>query len=121
MTKKVGFLSLLVFINLFASEKFATIQQSCKSGNLSSCIDLGVIYFTAEGVEEDLKKSEILFKRACKGRIAKGCYYLGYIYKRGGKGVAKDKLKAKLAFGRACNIGSERSCVQFRSLETKGI
>jgi len=39
---------------------------------------------------------------------------------RGGEGIEKSKRKAMLAFGRACNIGSERSCVQYRMLKDKG-
>lgn len=113
---------LLFFIaNVFANEKLIDYTKSCDSGNLSDCIHLGIMYFIADGVEEDFVKSETLFKEACKGRVAQGCYYLGYIYKRGGKGIKQNKLKAKLAFGRACNIGSEKSCVQFRRLEAKGI
>ena len=119
--KKIILFFLLLNINLFSSELFLNNKETCEKGSLIACVDLGVNYFTAEGVKEDLKKSEELFRKACKGRVAKGCYYLGYLYKRGGVGVKKDKLKAKLAFGRACNIGSERSCEQFRKLEAKGI
>ena len=120
MIKLVMFV-LLLGISLFANEQLALNTKSCNEGKLMSCMDLGVTYFTADGVKEDLKKSEELFAKACRGRVAKGCFYLGYMYKRGGNGVKKDKLKAKLAFGRACNIGSERSCIQFRELEAKGI
>ena len=118
---KIVTIILLLTISIFANDTFLNNKKACEKGSLISCIDLGVMYFTADGVKEDLKKSEELFIEACKGRVAKGCYYLGYLYKRGGIGIKKDKLKAKLAFGRACNIGSERSCEQFRRLESKGI
>lgn len=120
MTKIILFF-LLLKISLFSNELFLNNKKGCDKGSLISCVDLGVNYFTADGVKEDLKKSEELFKEACKGRVAKGCFYLGYLYKRGGNGIKKNKLKAKLAFGRGCNIGSERSCEQFRKLEAKGI
>ena len=120
MIKLLTFLFLLS-ISLFGNDMFDEKVKSCESGSLISCVDLGVMYFTADGTEKDLRKSEELFTKACKGRVAKGCFYLGYLYKRGGNGIKKDKLKAKLAFGRACNIGSERSCEQFRKLEAKGI
>lgn len=120
MTKIVTFV-LLLSISLFGNELLLKNKKSCNEDKLMSCLDLGVMYFTADGVKEDLKKSEELFKKVCRGRVAKGCFYLGYLYKRGGDGVKKDELKAKLAFGRACNIGSERSCMQFRELEAKGI
>ena len=111
----------LLSISLFGNDMFAENKKLCEKGSLIACVDLGIMYFTADGVEEDLKKSEELFVDACKGRVANGCFYLGYLYKRGGNGIKKDKRKAKLAFGRACNIGSERSCEQFRILEAKGI
>jgi len=118
---KIIILVLLFSISLLGNDKLKQNSKLCEEGSLISCIDLGVMYFTSDGVVEDLKKSEELFTEACKGRVAKGCFYLGYLYKRGGNGIKKDKLKAKLAFGRACNIGSERSCMQFRKLEAKGI
>ena len=118
---KVIIFVLLLSISIFGNDQLKQNTKSCEEGKLFSCIDLGIMYFTSDGVAEDLKKSEELFTEACKGRVAKGCFYLGYLYKRGGDGVKKDKLKAKLAFGRACNIGSERSCIQFRKLEAKGI
>ena len=120
MIKIVTFV-LLLSISLLGNDQLAENTKSCNEGKLISCIDLGIMYFTADGVKEDLKKSKELFTEACKGRVAKGCFYLGYLYKRGGNGIKKDKLKAKLAFGRACNIGSERSCIQFHRLEAKGI
>ena len=120
MIKILTFL-LLLSISLFGNNQLTDNNKLCNEGSLVSCVDLGVMYFTANGVKEDIKKSEELFTKACKGRVAKGCFYLGYLYKRGGNGIKKDKLKAKLAFGRACNIGSERSCIQFRRLEAKGI
>lgn len=119
-------IKLIMFVMLLSTSAFGNDQlkqntKLCEEGKLISCIDLGVMYFTSDGVTEDLKKSEELFTEACKGRVAKGCFYLGYLYKRGGVGIEKNKLRAKLAFGRACNIGSERSCIQFRKLEAKGI
>lgn len=108
-------------ISLYGNDMFNENKKSCEKGSLISCVDLGIMYFTSDGVEEDLKKSEDLFIKACRGRVANGCFYLGYLYKRGGNGIKKDKRKAKLAFGRACNIGSEKSCIQFRQLQAKGI
>ena len=118
---KVLVVLILSVFNLLASDTLAKYTNECDAGKGTSCIVLGIKYFSGDGVEIDLKKSQTLFRKACKARIAKGCYYLGFIYKRGGNGVKKDELKAKLSFGRACNIGSERSCVEWHKLEAKGI
>ncbi len=96
------------------------LKENCDSGQMQSCIELGILYHTGEKITKDIKKSQKLFKKACKNRVARGCYYLGYIFLRGGEGIEKSNRKAMLAFGRACNIGSERSCIQYRKLKDKG-
>ncbi len=109
--------AIFLSISLLANPEY---KQDCNDGRMQSCIELGILYYTGEGVKQDLKKSQKLFKKACKNRVARGCYYLGFGFLRGGEGIEKSKRKAMLAFGRACNIGSERSCIQFRILRDKG-
>ncbi len=120
--KTFFFVIILFFtINLFADDKIQKYTELCDQGKSSYCLELGKFYFIGDGVEKDLLKSKKIFRDACKSRIAKGCYYLGFIYKRGGVGVKQNKKKAKLAFGRACNIGSEHACAQWRKLDKEGI
>jgi len=117
MIKMIITIAILLSINLSANQKF---KQSCNDGKMQSCIELGMLYYTGESVKKDIKKSQKLFKKACKNRVSRGCYYLGYIFLRGGEDIEKSNRKAMLAFGRGCNIGSERSCVQYHKLEAKG-
>jgi len=117
MIKIIITIAIFLTINLSAKQNF---KELCNDGKMQSCVELGMLYYTGEGVKKDIKKSQKLFKKACKGRVSRGCYYLGFTFMRGGEGIEKSKRKAMLAFGRACNIGSERSCVQYRMLRDKG-
>jgi TPR repeat protein len=117
MIKIIITMAIMLSINLSANSKF---KQECDNGQMQSCIELGILYYTGEGVKEDIKKSQVLFKKACKNRVARGCYYLGFVFLRGGEGTQQSNRKAMLAFARACNIGSERACVQYHKLEAKG-
>ena len=117
MYKNIIIIAIFLSINLLANQEF---KQDCKNGKMQSCINLGMLYYSGENIKQDIKKSQKLFKKACKNRVAKGCYYLGYGFLRGGEGIEKSKRKAMLAFARGCNIGSEQSCVQFRILRDKG-
>ena len=117
MVKIIITMVVFLSLSLTANQKF---EKSCNDGKMQSCIELGMLYYTGEGIKKDLKKSQKLFKKACKNRVSRGCYYLGFGFLRGGEGIEKSKRKAMLAFGRGCNIGSERSCVQYRILRDKG-
>ncbi|WP_373004497.1 tetratricopeptide repeat protein [Sulfurimonas sp.] len=117
MIKIIITIAIFLSINLSANQNF---KQACNEGKMQSCIELGMLYYTGENVKKDMKKSQKLFKKACKNRVSRGCYYLGYIFLRGGDGIEKSNKKAMLAFGRGCNIGSERSCVQYHMLKSKG-
>lgn len=117
MIKIIAIAIIILNINLSADEK---LKENCNNGQMQSCIELGKLYYIGDGINKDIKKSQKLFKKACKNRVARGCYYLGYVFLRGGEGIEKSNRKAMLAFGRACNIGSERSCIQYHKLKDKG-
>ncbi len=117
MIRLIMIIAIFSSINVLANKKF---KEDCKNGKMQSCIELGVLYYNGDSVNKDIKKSKKLFTKACKARVSRACYYLGYIFLRGGKGIEKSDKKAMLAFARACNIGSERSCVQYHKLRDKG-
>jgi len=95
--------------------------EACDVGDKQACLNLGIMYFTGDGVEQDKIKAKELFTKTCKSRFAKGCFRLAIIYNQGCDGVKQDKLKAKLLFGKSCNIGYQRACEQFHILDEKGI
>jgi len=95
--------------------------EACDTGDKEACLNLGILYFIGEGVEQDKIKAKDLFTKTCKNRFAKGCFRLAVLYNRGSDGVKQDKHKAKLLFGKSCNIGYQRACGQFHILDDKGI
>ena len=118
MLKIIITIAILFSFDLVADQE---LKQNCNNGEMQSCVDLGMLYYTGDGIKKDLKKSKRLFQKTCKNRVARGCYYLGFTFLRGGEGIKKSERKAKLAFGRACNIGSRRACDQYHMLDGKGI
>ncbi len=136
MIKIIMSIGLLLIINLSANllddglaeyekgnKKLASelYTEACDTGDRQACLNLGILYFTGDGVEQDKMKAKNLFTKTCKSRFAKGCFRLGVLYNRGFDGLKQDQHKAKLLFGKSCNIGYERACEQFRMLDKRGI
>ncbi len=90
------------------------------NGSSNGCLNLGILYYTGNGVEKDKIKARKLFAKACKSNSSKGCLNLGLIYNRG-DGVKQDQLKAKYLFYKACEAGNMGGCEQYTILEKKGI
>ena len=117
MVKIIITIAMILSLNLLANQEF---KKECKNGKMQYCIELGILYYNGDGVKKDFLKAQKLFKKACKNRVSRGCYYLGYIFMRGDEGHEKSNRKAMLSFGRGCNMGNERSCIQYRILRDKG-
>ena len=118
MLKIIIMITIFLNLNLSANQKY---KQECKDGKMLSCVELGILYYTGEGVKKDIKKSRKLFNKACRNRISRGCGYLGYIYLRGGDGIEIDKRKAMLAFSKGCDISEHDSyCFKYYELRDEG-
>jgi len=115
MIKIIIAIAIFLSINVSANQKY---KQDCKDEKMLSCVELGILYYTGDGVKKDIKKSKKLFEKACKKRISRGCGYLGYVYLRGGDGVKVDKRKAMLAFSKGCDI-SEHDTYCFKYYELR--
>jgi len=118
MIKIIIAITMFLSINVSANQKY---KQDCKDGKMLSCVELGILYYTGDGVKKDIKKSKKLFEKACKKRISRGCGYLGYVYLRGGDGVKVDKRKAMLAFSKGCDISEHDTyCFKYYELRDEG-
>jgi len=118
MFKIIIAIAIFLHLNLSANEKY---KEDCSNGKMLSCVELGILYYTGEGVKKDIKKSKKLFKKACKKRISRGCGYLGYVYLRGGDGVKINKRKAMLAFSKGCDISEHDAyCFKYYELRDEG-
>ena len=103
--------------DLFSRSEFYT--KECENGNINRCVDLGVLYFTGGGVQENHKKAEELFTIACQNKHSKACYHLGTLYKRGSNGIKKDLKKSKMFYAKGCMHGYAQSCDQFNLMKEK--
>ncbi len=65
------------------------IKKSCDRGALESCVDLGIAI-----TDTDKDGAKNLYKKACEGGVARGCYYQGLVeYNHGYKKEAKQLYK----------------------------
>lgn len=67
----------------------------------------------------DFQKAAQLFQKACDGRYAKGCGSLGFLYEYG-KGIRQNFSTAKEYYGKACDLGLQVGCDDYRKLNEKG-
>ncbi|MCV2503355.1 MAG: sel1 repeat family protein [Neisseriaceae bacterium] len=51
-------------------------EQSCNSGNYTSCYELGRDYVRADGVSQDIEKAKQLFNYACNNYVQAACIAL---------------------------------------------
>ncbi len=75
----------------------------------TGCANLGYLYYKGEGVKQDYKKANDLYKTACDGGDMWGCYNLGVLYTKG-EGVKQDHKKASDLYKTACDGGLMRGC-----------
>ncbi len=55
-------------------------------------------------------------KNECNNGNIESCYTLGSMYSTG-KGIGKNKIKAKELFNEACKDGSQKACLEYKKLE----
>lgn len=125
-----------------SKDEFISLDKKCKDeGNKNACqklIDNGLpsvsqcndltSIFIARIYEsaEQYKQAFEYYKKGCgsKHRLeelrAFSCAKLGLLYYQG-KGVRQDKVAAKKYFGKACDLGEESGCNNYRILNEQGI
>jgi hypothetical protein len=74
-------------------------DKGCSAGDMRSCLLLGRIYETGQGVDKDLIKAIRLYKRACDGGVPIGCGAILAVYEQ-------DPTTGEALFKQAC---AERS------------
>ena len=67
----------------------------------------------------DYQKVAELSKKACDSGDAGGCHNLGLVYEEG-QGVRQDFSTAKQYYGKACDLGLQLGCDNYRDLSKKG-
>ncbi|PAF42956.1 sel1 repeat family protein [Helicobacter sp. 11S03491-1] len=70
--KKI-FCVLVVGVFILKADISQTWDQECKQGNLASCVNLGYLYQSAQGVPKDLAQAKSLYKKACDNGYTPAC------------------------------------------------
>ena len=102
-----------------ATQASELYKKACDNDNMQGCTQLGILYFTGDGVKENHKKAKKLFVKGCKKHYAQACYHLGTIYKRGGNGIERNYRKSRMFYAFGCKIGLEKSCEQYNLIRGK--
>jgi TPR repeat protein len=107
------------------AEAARLFRLAADQGVAAAQSDLGLMYYSGEGVVKDLAQAARLFGLAADQGLADGQYNLGLLYFEG-KGVAKDEAEAARLFGLAADQGlaqAQHALAQnsFGPLQRKGV
>ena len=91
------------------SDKKFQYEKACDNGDAGACVDLGYMYGTGKGVEQDSTRAMELYEKGCEGGNAVGCANLGWMYYRG-RGLAPDRSRARALLEKACALGNQWGC-----------
>jgi TPR repeat protein len=83
------------------AEAIRDYVTGCEAGNVSSCVNAGVMYDKGKGIAKDPEKSFLYDKKGCDGKDAQGCLNVAIDYELG-LGTPKDPLAAYNAADSAC-------------------
>ena len=73
------------------------------------------MYQNSDGVKQNYEIAIKLYKLACNGGEATGCYNLGAMHFNG-QGLKRNKSLAIELFGKACDAGSQDGCKYYKIL-----
>lgn len=98
----------------------ADCQNKCeKLKNQSSCVNLGLMFASGQGVAQDNNKAATLFQGACNGSIGSGCERFG-VALHNGLGIQADLPRAADTFKKGCDLKSASACNQLALMNVRG-
>ncbi len=126
MTRRYVLLTLLLMGGVLVTDiawaqSSAQIQElkvGCDKGTAFVCSSLGRMYYTGQGVKQDVFQAVDLFRKACDGEDAFGCISLGTMYAEG-QGVKQSDTDALTYYGKACDLRDEFGCKFYAKLKQK--
>jgi TPR repeat protein len=92
------------------------LEDNCKAGHGSSCTLLGFLYSRGRGVTKDDKRAMEYFVKGCGLDDLEGCVYVGELAYRTG-----EYPSSRIAYQRACELGSGVACARAGVLFEGGI
>ena len=90
------------------------------NGDIRNCTNLGLLYWSGLGVEENVTHASALYSQSCALGDANGCAHLGFSYWQG-RGVQTSLGKARHYFQRSCGPGTVLGCVGLGILYETGL
>ena len=90
-------------------------KSECDVGTLVACNALGALY----GAARDYVKAVVLYDRACKGGLARGCLNLGSVHYDVGGALRNDELATHEFLG-ACEGGEPLGCYNLAAAYAEG-
>ncbi len=91
------------------------VMESARHGDASAEYNMGVMYHTGNGVQQDYGKALKWYKMAAAKGEAEAEFKLGVMYLQG-QGVEKSRYTAQDWFNKACLHGSRMGCEQYRTM-----
>jgi TPR repeat protein len=87
--------------------------------NQSSCVNLGLMFASGQGVAQDNNKAATLFQGACAGNVGSGCERFG-VALHNGLGIQADLPRAADTFKKGCDLRSASACNQLALMNVRG-
>ena len=85
-----------------------SFAAACDAGDLTGCTALGTAFETGNGRPQNRPVAELLYRQACEGAAAEGCYRLGKLLRFADD--RRDWGQTAPLFVRACELGSGSGC-----------
>lgn len=87
-------------------------EAACNRADMAGCLLLGTAFETGKGRPQNRPVAELLYREACSGGHAEGCYKLGALlrYADGHPDTRGDLAVSAELFVRACRMGSGAGC-----------
>ncbi|MGX2972719.1 hypothetical protein [Helicobacter sp. T3_23-1059] len=99
--------------------EIACEKSSVEVARARSCYELGAMYLQGnENLLQDVRKAFELLKTSCDLKYGFGCSALGLFYENGVL-VTKSPFKAKYFYSKACRLGDQEGCDNYKMLEGK--
>ena len=99
-----------------ANKCFKIGCEKVKADQATSCHKLGISYY----VRLDYHMAYEPFKKACDMKYGLSCTAMGSMYENG-KGVRQNLSTAKQYFGKACDLGDQTGCDNYKTLNEQGM
>lgn len=88
------------------------LAHGCDLGGPRACREVGLIYWRADGVQQDVEKARSYFERVCSSRTAEGCELLGDLYDMGAGRLPIDLDRGLALDQQGCDGDEPIGCLQ---------